>query len=87
MIERLDEEYEPNLIEALKKCREDPKIGRNALGSIVQAIKDVIERRGPRLGAWPEGKDEIYRPRWGNDEAAWLKAKESNEAFHARKKR
>jgi len=79
VIERLDEEYEPNLIAALKECREDPRIGRNALGSIIDAIKGVIERRGPRPGFWAHEMDEQMRHRWGKDEAGWLKAKAEND--------
>jgi len=37
---------------------------------------------GPRPTGWPEGTDETYRPRWGSDEAAWLKAKALNDEYH-----
>jgi len=86
IIERLDEEYEPNLIAALKACREDPKIGRNALGSIVYAISDVKERRGRRYGFWPPEYEEEERHKWGKDEAGWLTAKENNDRTQARNK-
>jgi hypothetical protein len=82
IIERLDEEYEPSLIAALKACREDPRIGRNALGSIIAALDVIKDKAGPRLTGWPEGMDDAVRPRWGNEEAAWLKAKALNDAHH-----
>jgi len=80
VIERLDEEYEPNLIAALKECREDPRIGRNALGSIIEAIKGIIERRGQKQGFWSRDMDDQMRHRGGNDEAGWLKAKAENDS-------
>jgi hypothetical protein len=43
---------------------------------------EAAKNLGPRLTGWPEGTDERYRPRWGNDEAAWLKAKALNDAHH-----
>lgn len=43
---------------------------------------EAAKNLGPRLTGWPEGTDELYRPRWGNDEAAWLKAKALNDAHH-----